>query len=165
MSHAVRKAIAIGSLLLAATALQGADPACSAAATECARQIRAMMKGRAYLGVRLGESRWGVEVKSVVPGGPGDAAGLRAGDRLHAINGQEIGQSDLPAVKRILSESGPAGRIYMTVVRYGTVLSLQTRVRRMSDEQIEAVVASHLRQAHNLKPANAPAEVHASANE
>ena len=165
MNLTFRNVVIAGTVLLASASLPASDASCSATHVDCARQIRTMMQGRAYLGVKLGESRWGVEVKSVVPGSPAETAGLRPGDRIHAINGQQIGQQNLPAVKRILSETRPSGRIYLTVVRFGTVLSLQTRVQRMSDDQIDKVIASHLRQAHNLRPAAAPAEVHASANE
>lgn len=141
-----------------------ASASCSATATECARQIRAMMEGKAFLGVKLQESRWGVEVKSVVHGSPAAAAGLRDGDRIYAINGKEISASDLPEVKKMISNVGPNGRIYLTVVRYGTVLTLQPRLRRMSDAQITKVVASHLRMAHQATQRPSRAEVQARAD-
>lgn len=122
-----------------------------------------MLEGRAYLGVKLAESRFGVEVRSVVPGSPADAAGLKAGDRIYSINGRELSTSDLPSVKKIISKVGPSGRLQLTVVRFGTVFSLQARPQRMSKAQIQKVVSAHLQMAHDLKPTSS-AEVHARAD-
>lgn len=123
-----------------------------------------MLAGRAYLGVKLGEARWGIEVRSVVPGSPAEAAGLRPGDRIFAVNGRELAGSDLPSVKKIISNVGPSGRIHMTVVRYGNVMSVQPRLQRMSSEQIEKVIGSHLKVAHELNKPSSAAEVHARAD-
>lgn len=155
--------VAAGVLLAGSTTVLADPPNCAAAATHCQRQIQEMLQGRAYLGVKLQESRWGVEVKSVVPDTPADVAGLRAGDRIFAINGREITGDDLPGVKRALADPAPGGKIYLTVVRYGSVLKLQARVRKLSPQQIEKVIAAHLRTAHQSRPAPQRGESVASA--
>ena len=45
---------------------------------------------RALVGIVLGASRDGVKLAAVTPGGPAEKAGLRAGDRIVAINGQPV---------------------------------------------------------------------------
>jgi putative serine protease PepD len=51
---------------------------------------------RAYLGVSTGDSAAGngATVASVVKGGPADKAGLRSGDRIVKVGGQEVADSD-----------------------------------------------------------------------
>jgi S1-C subfamily serine protease len=48
---------------------------------------------RAMLGVVLGADADGVRLAAVTPGGPADKAGLRAGDRLVAINGKTFAEA------------------------------------------------------------------------
>ena len=50
--------------------------------------------GRAYLGVRISDTNLGVDVVSVVDGGPAATAGIKAGDIITSINGQTIATTD-----------------------------------------------------------------------
>jgi putative serine protease PepD len=77
---------------------------------------------RAYLGVSTADSAngSGAAIAQVVTGGPADKAGLRAGDRIVKVGGQEVGDSDDVA-------SGIASR------KPGDVVEVV--VRRGSDEK------------------------------
>jgi putative serine protease PepD len=68
---------------------------------DTAKQILAQLKSgqeikRAYLGVSTGDAETGsgAVVGDVVAGGPADAAGLRAGDRIVSVAGHEVVRSD-----------------------------------------------------------------------
>jgi predicted metalloprotease with PDZ domain len=130
---------------------------CSAASKQCELQIRSMLAGRVYLGVRLAESRWGLLVKSVVPDSPAAHAGLKAGDRIFTINGRDLSKADIADFKRVLEEAKTSGRVYFGVARAGSVQRIFARLETMSRDQIEKVIASHLRDAHDID-ANARAE-------
>lgn len=55
------------------------------------REVRVVTTGdRAMIGVVFGEDADGVYVRAVTPGGGADKAGLRAGDRIVAINGKDL---------------------------------------------------------------------------
>ncbi len=55
------------------------------------REIRMIAAGdRAMIGVVFGQDSDGVYIRAVTPGGAGEQAGLRAGDRVLAINGQDV---------------------------------------------------------------------------
>jgi regulator of sigma E protease len=57
-----------------------------------------------------------------LPGGAADAAGLRTGDRIVAIDG--AAPRDWPDVQRLLQAAGPGRAVTLSVVRDGAVLSL-----------------------------------------
>jgi putative serine protease PepD len=67
---------------------------------DTAKQVLSQLKTgqaikRAYLGVQTGDpaTGTGAVVAGVVPGGPADAAGLRAGDRVVSIDGYKVSKS------------------------------------------------------------------------
>jgi predicted metalloprotease with PDZ domain len=121
---------------------------CTAPAKECEQQIREMLVGKTYLGVKLTESRWGIVVKSVVQDSPAALAGLRAGDRIFAINGRDASKADITEFKKMLSTAKGSGKVSLNVVRAGTVIRIYARLEQMSKEQIDKVVENHLREAH-----------------
>lgn len=67
-------------------------------------------KGKPRLGVRLSEDGGpGLLVDSVEPGWPAEAAGMRAGDRIHSIQGQDVAAaSDLTEVLAEIEPGHPA---------------------------------------------------------
>ena len=78
-------------------------------------------EGKAYLGVSVRDSEPvedGVMVLSVVPGSPGEEAGLRAGDRIVTVqDGHPCGVECFGARIR---EAGPGARIVIRFVRNGS---------------------------------------------
>ncbi len=92
----------------------GLGPVAFAIPINTAKELLPRMEGRtqvqpAYLGVRGAPApgrRPGVVIRAVVRGGPGDSAGLRAGDDIEAIDGEPVNSmSDVQA----LVESHPPG--------------------------------------------------------
>ena len=85
--------------------------------------------GRPYLGItylgvedaqtaaQLGVSAYGVYVVDVVQGGPADAGGLKAGDRIVSIDGTEIGTKDDLSSLMQLHQAGDT--LSITVARDG----------------------------------------------
>ena len=75
---------------------------------------------RAYLGVRNGDSPdlSGAVVGSVEPGGPAERSGLKAGDKITAIDGRPVQGSD--DVSSAVAARKPGEQAKVTVVRAGS---------------------------------------------
>lgn len=99
----------------------------------------------------------GIAVKSVTPDSPADKAGLEPGDRLMSIDRYDISKATVAELRKIRekilasSEEEPSSRkIVITVNRVGTFKRLTLRVEKMSKEQIDRIVAAHLKEAHGV---------------
>jgi serine protease Do len=81
-------------------------------------QLLALSEARAWLGFEVDERD--LTVQGVVPGGPADEAGLRAGDRLKALNGHLLAslEGDVRDVyRRVRLSIQPLERVPVTVQR------------------------------------------------
>ncbi|WP_135467710.1 S41 family peptidase [Crenalkalicoccus roseus] len=89
-----------------------------------ARAARARRVGQSGLGLRLGAGRGGaVVVARVEEGGPAEEAGLRAGDRLLAVDGVAVSAHDLGAAVALL-EGPPGSQVRLTLQRAGRRLEV-----------------------------------------
>jgi C-terminal processing protease CtpA/Prc len=73
------------------------------------------------LGLRLQMGERGLEVQSVVEGGPADAAGLREQDLVTALNGAATRYLPLGKVKKLMKES--PNQTLALVVRRSAILT------------------------------------------
>ncbi|HVR44930.1 MAG TPA: PDZ domain-containing protein [Thermoanaerobaculia bacterium] len=136
-------------LSLAATSAEGGEK-CSAHAKECERQIREMLKGRLYLGVKYEQTRYGIAIRSVVEGSPAERGGFRKDDMIVALNGRDMSRADTKRLKELLQEARDRneGKLTLVVTRYGQFRRIHVQLGEMPEEHIDAVVAAHLREAH-----------------
>jgi S1-C subfamily serine protease len=87
---------------------------------------------RGYLGVQLrrgtgaGSESLGVLIAGVVPGSPADSAGIRAGDRVLAIEGEEAHTADALTTK--VRAIRPGDEIELTVLRGTEIFPLRVIV-------------------------------------
>ncbi len=73
------------------------------------RSFGASMQGKKVVGMRLGESAKGVRVTSVYQGSPADQAGIRAGDLLTGLNGENtIGMAATEFSRRMMDAPDPS---------------------------------------------------------
>lgn len=101
-------------------------------------QFERQMGPRADGGARHGSASLGVElgadltVLGVVSGGPGEAAGLKAGDQLRAINGVEVKSVD--EVRARLGAVPAETEYTVTVLREGRGIDLRARKGSMTGD-------------------------------
>jgi membrane-associated protease RseP (regulator of RpoE activity) len=90
---------------------------------------------RAMIGVVLGawrEKSGGVVLAAVTPGGPADKAGLRAGDRVMAINGKPVGGGDgaVRAAQDLIGELKAGDAVRLAIERDGKRQELTATAER-----------------------------------
>ncbi|MEE4273919.1 MAG: PDZ domain-containing protein [Thermoanaerobaculales bacterium] len=112
--------------------------------------------GGAHLGVRIeppGDGEPGVEVVSVTPGGAADAAGVRAGDVVLAIDGrQTVEAGDLVETIRT---SRPGASVRLRIFRFPDVIEVDAVLQAGAPEEVPA--ASDMFNKYFNQPTAAPA--------
>lgn len=80
---------------------------------------------RGFLGIELDDGDHSVSVKSVLPGGPADIAGVKPGDRLLRVQGRDVGSSEevLKRAAKVL----PGAAVSLTVRRGSEELVLTVK--------------------------------------
>lgn len=141
--------------LVSAVSILAADgKRCNASPDKCEHQIREMLSGARYLGVKVRETRWGIEIESVTPGSPAAREGLRSLDRIIAINGRDCTKARIKEFKEILGAAKKSGRVSIAVVRDGGVAWAHARVPAMTKQQVDKVISAHLKEAHSEDNSN-----------
>jgi len=122
-----------------------------------------------FLGIRLKlgppapEDTLGVLVDGVIPGGPAASAGLRRGDRILALEGQEMRS---PAdVTLFVQVARPGDEIEMTVLRDAEILPIHALLGSSADAPRVALTGERKRQVMQLREELARAKAEAEAIE
>lgn len=138
----------VAALFVSAVAFAGPEKQCNVSARECEQQIRQMLTGRRFLGVFIEEKNPGLVIKDVAPDSPAARAGLRAGDRLIAVNGKSLTQATSLEFKQILGSSRETGRLWMIIWRRGAYAKIEARLEPYTKEQIDKIINTHLAESH-----------------
>ncbi len=81
---------------------------------------------RAFLGVSTSPGARGARVGSVTPSGPADAAGIRVGDEIVAIDGKAI--ADPSALGSAVEQQRPGDTVQVEIVRGGVEQTIDVRL-------------------------------------
>jgi predicted metalloprotease with PDZ domain len=125
------------------------------------RELRGITAGkRATIGVVLGEAGDGVEVRAVTPGGGADKAGLKAGDRILAINGTDLaaavkassGKSPVKVARDLVGRPADGEAVRLTISRDGKREDIVATAQKRSEfawssnGEMPAMLAERLRE-------------------
>ncbi|HJW92315.1 MAG TPA: PDZ domain-containing protein [Thermoanaerobaculia bacterium] len=139
----------IAGIAAGTTLLNAEEPKhCSASAKECEQTIRQMMTGRRYLGLSVVNLKPGIVVKTVVPDSPAERAKFKAGDRLIAVNGQDMTGANVDDFKRMLASARDVGTLFVMIQRRGAYQGISVRLEPYTKAQIDKIIATHLQQSH-----------------
>lgn len=147
-----RKSVAVGLLLLFTVLipLQAEEQKkCTADPAKCEMAIRDMLAGQKYLGVELVNSGRGIVVRSLMPYSPAEIAGLRVGDSVLIIDGHDATTMRVRELKAYIEAAKQRGRVMMVIRRSGTLARVNVRFAVMQKNQIDKIVAAHMRESHS----------------
>jgi len=82
-------------------------------------------------GLGLKDAR-GILVNSVVPGGPADKAGIKAGDVITASNGTAV--NDTNVLRNMVASTAPGTDLTLTLLRNGAEQQVHVKVGELTDE-------------------------------
>ena len=86
--------------------------------------------GRAYLGVGVASPlTGGLLVVSVIPGGPGAAAGIERGDRIVSVDGQPV--ADVDQLATVLAGLRPGRTIPVRILRHDKKLTIDVKLGQL----------------------------------
>jgi len=74
----------------------------------------------------------GILVNSVVPGGPAEKAGIKAGDIITAINGQPVNDGNV--LRNQVASTAPGTDVTLTILRNGNEQQVHVKVAELTDE-------------------------------
>jgi len=156
----VNRRVTIFAVLLPAalTALAGDElPRCHATKAECEARIREMMSGKKYLGVIFYDTEKGILIKAVVSDSPAEEAGLRQGDLIVRVNGQNCADGNVKLFKKLVDKAREQGTLAIRVKRNGSYVDTEAKLTQITETQIERIIAAHLKAAHpDAPPGSAP---------
>lgn len=146
-----RTLIFTAALLLAAISAIAGDelPRCPASREDCEHKIREGMTGRKYLGLIFYDTERGILIKAVVDESPAEAAGLRQGDLIVEVNGQNCADGNVKVFKKLVDKAQKTGVVKLRVKRNGSYVVTEATLTEISEKQIQRVVAAHMKAAHS----------------
>lgn len=89
------------------------------------------------VGITIVSNKTGVTVVDVIPGTPAEEAGIQKGDKIFAVDRQNLPSSDLEASKDILRGT-PGKQLELTLVREGDTLSVTMSRTQMDIREVSA---------------------------
>lgn len=132
--------------LIATTASAGEGHECTASTQECLDSMAAKMQNSGWVGVELEgiENAPGNLVARVVEGSPAEAAGLRKGDVLLAINGVELVDANMEKLGEMWKTSAPGQQVVWTLQRDGAERKVNLVLGRMPADVLARYVGKHM---------------------
>ncbi|MCA9726108.1 MAG: PDZ domain-containing protein [Candidatus Eisenbacteria bacterium] len=132
---------------VSAPVLAGEGEKCTANTQECLDYMATRMKNTGWVGIEVNvEEGSPMEVMKVVPDSPAEAAGMKPGDILVAINGLEINQENQEALQKARAESKPGQSVTYTIGRSGEHHDLTLTLGAMPADVLARYIGEHMLQ-------------------
>lgn len=119
---------------------------CSMSTQACLDAMATKMHDSGYVGVMLNhdESEGTLSIESVIPGTPADAAGLKAGDVLVALNGTRISKDNEAALEKARGDWKPGQKVTYTIQRGGLEQQVTLALASMPADMLARMIGQHM---------------------
>jgi C-terminal processing protease CtpA/Prc len=133
---------------LVSPAIAGKGHKCDASTQDCLNKMAASMKNKGWVGIEYDtkENSETPIISKVVPDSPAQAAGLRKGDVLLAVNGVKYGDDDKAKWKKVKAVWTPGSTITYTVDRGGHKKEVPVKLGKLPEEVMYAWIGEHMMQ-------------------
>lgn len=133
---------------VAFTAHAGDGMKCEHSTQECLDYMATKMKNSGYVGVELEgiDNAPGNLVKRVLEGGPAEAAGVKDGDVLLAINDVKLIEENMEKIREIWTTSAPGDHVVWAVARGDKSVKCQITLGSMPADVLARYVGEHMLQ-------------------
>jgi C-terminal processing protease CtpA/Prc len=143
----MKRTLLILSLLLtlvALPALAGEGKKCTASTQDCLNKMVSHLKNKGLIGVdgEWDDSTGGFKIASFMEGTHAEAAGVRTGDVLVAINGIPLKDEEASMADR--ANRKPGAEVTITVSRDGEKHDMKVKMIALSEEQVATYVGQHM---------------------
>lgn len=134
----------------AASGIAGGDHKCDKSAQDCLDKMAAKLQAKGWLGIETEKAADGrYAVAAVTPDSPASAAGLRAGDVLLALNGQDLYAEDKTALKKVKESLAVGSKVKYTVERAGGETQVVATLAPVPDTVLAQWIGEHLLDQHS----------------
>jgi C-terminal processing protease CtpA/Prc len=128
---------------------------CTASTQECLDKIAQKYKGHGWVGIEGDKKEKNhFTIKKVIPGSPAEAAGLKAGDIVYAMNGVKFGDDNKDKLKQIKKGLAPGEILTYSVKRNGKSKDVAIKLGEVPDEVLAQWVGEHMLQHASVKVAS-----------
>lgn len=134
-------------LIASVPALAGHDgKKCDMNTQDCLNAMAANMKNTGWIGVELDvdEASGLFKVERVVPDSPAEAAGIKAGDVLYAMNGIKLGEENEKALKKAKQGLRPGSSVTYTIKRDGYDRDVKLTLAPMPTDVMAKWIGKHM---------------------
>lgn len=134
----------------AATGLAGGEHKCDKSAQDCLDKMAAKLQAKGWLGIETEKTADGrYAVAAVTPDSPAAEAGLRPGDVLLALNGQDLYSEDKAGLKKVKKSLAVGSKIKYTVERGGDKTQVVAVLAPVPDAVLAQWIGEHMLDQHS----------------
>ena len=127
--------------------------ACAMKTADCEKWMRTYYKTHGWAGIEsdccMGTSAKPT-VSRIAAGSPAEKAGFKAGDILTSVNGINFAAENQATIQSMMMKGMKIGdTVQYTAMRGGQVVSLKTQLVKISDPELNALIAEHVSMSHS----------------
>jgi C-terminal processing protease CtpA/Prc len=143
-------------ILIAIPLMAGGKHKCEATTQECLDKMAQKLKNHGWVGVEFDKSDKGhLIIKKVIDDSPAEAAGLKPGDIVFAMNGIKLGDDEAKKkLKQVKSKMGPGDTLTYSVKRNGKHKDVAIKLGVVPDTVLAQWVGEHMLQHASVKVAS-----------